>query len=83
MIYSKISTSGKWRVRPSIIWVQRSGLDAVLSAMERATYTTKSFIIAMALVLRRLTPEQAALAASVEVNSQIERWGEVEDSEFH
>ena len=25
--------------------------------------------------------EQASLAATVEVNSQIERWGEVEDSE--
>jgi ATP synthase F1 complex assembly factor 2 len=49
--------------------------------MERATYTTKSFVIALALVLRRITSEQAALAASVEVNSQIERWGEVEDSE--
>jgi ATP synthase F1 complex assembly factor 2 len=51
--------------------------------MERATYSTKSFVIAMALVLRHLTPEQAALAASVEVNSQIERWGEVEDSEYY
>jgi chaperone required for assembly of F1-ATPase len=50
--------------------------------MERATYTTKSFIIALALVFRSVTPEQAALAASVEVNSQIERWGEVEDSEY-
>lgn len=50
--------------------------------MERATYATKSFIIALALVLRRLTPERAALAASVEVNSQIERWGEVEDSKY-
>lgn len=58
------------------------GLDSVFYfvAMERATYTTKSFIIALALVFRSLTPEQAALAASVEVNSQIERWGEVEDS---
>ncbi|KXN82575.1 Protein atp12, mitochondrial [Leucoagaricus sp. SymC.cos] len=51
-----------------------------MAAMERATYTTKSFVIALALVLRRLSPEQAALAASVEVNSQIERWGEVEDT---
>lgn len=50
--------------------------------MERATYTTKSFIIALALVFRSVTPEQAALAASVEVNSQIERWGEVEDSKY-
>lgn len=80
MTSSKLSTSGKWQVRVSTIFVQRAGLNALLVAMERATYTTKSFVIAMALVLRRLTPEQAALAASVEVNSQIERWGEVEDS---
>jgi chaperone required for assembly of F1-ATPase len=50
--------------------------------MERATYTTKSFIIALALVKRHLTSEQAAEAAQAEVNSQIERWGEVEDCEF-
>ncbi len=51
--------------------------------MERATYASKSFIIALGLVKKHLTVEQAALAASVEVNSQIERWGEVEDSTFH
>lgn len=50
--------------------------------MERATYTTKSFIIALALVKRQLTADQAAETAHVEVNSQIERWGEVEDCEF-
>jgi ATP synthase F1 complex assembly factor 2 len=49
--------------------------------MERATYTTKSFIVALALVKRQLTVEQAAETAQVEVNSQIERWGEVEDCE--
>lgn len=49
------------------------------SAMERATYTTKSFIIALALVKQHLTVEEASLAAQVEVSSQIERWGEVED----
>jgi ATP synthase F1 complex assembly factor 2 len=49
--------------------------------MERATYTTKSFIIALALVRKHLTVEQASLAAQVEVASQIQRWGEVEDSE--
>ena len=48
-------------------------------AMERATYTTKSFIIALALVVRHLNVEKAALAAQVEVSSQIQRWGEVED----
>ena len=50
--------------------------------MERATYATKSFLIGLALVKRHLTVEQAALAATVEVSSQIERWGEVEDSKF-
>lgn len=49
--------------------------------MERATYATKSFIIALALVRQHLTVEQASLAAQVEVASQIQRWGEVEDSE--
>lgn len=47
--------------------------------MERATYATKSFIIALALVKRQISAEQAALAAQAEVDSQIERWGEVED----
>lgn len=51
-------------------------------AMERATYVTKSFLIALALVKRHLTAEQASLAARVEVASQIERWGEVEDCEY-
>ena len=47
--------------------------------MEHATATTKSFLIALALVKRHLTVEQAASSARVEVASQIERWGEVED----
>ncbi|KZT11625.1 ATP12-domain-containing protein [Laetiporus sulphureus 93-53] len=51
-----------------------------MAAMERATYTSKSFLIALALVMKRITVEQAAQAAHVEVNSQIEKWGEVEDS---
>ncbi|KAI0637369.1 ATP12-domain-containing protein [Trametes polyzona] len=51
-----------------------------MAAMERATYTSKSFLIALALVMRRLDVDQAAQAAHVEVNSQIERWGEVEDT---
>lgn len=51
-------------------------------AMERATYTSKSFLIALALVKRRITAEQAAQAAHAEVNSQIELWGEVEDCEY-
>lgn len=44
-------------------------------------HATKSFIIALALVKRRITAEQAAEAAHVEVNSQIELWGMVEDCE--
>ncbi|OCH90299.1 ATP12-domain-containing protein [Obba rivulosa] len=51
-----------------------------MAAMERATYTSKSFLIALALVKKRLSVEDAALASHVEVNSQIARWGEVEDS---
>ncbi|PVG02687.1 ATP12-domain-containing protein [Serendipita vermifera] len=51
-----------------------------MAAYERAVYTTKSAIVALAIVKRRLDVEQAARAAHVEVNSQIERWGEVEDS---
>ena len=51
-----------------------------LTAMERATYSSKSFLVALALVKRHIDVDQAAQAAHVEVNSQIERWGEVEDS---
>ncbi len=51
--------------------------------MERATYSSKSFLIGLALVMRRLDVDQAAQAAHVEVNSQIELWGEVEDSTLH
>lgn len=54
----------------------------VYKALERATYASKSLIIALALVTKHLTVEQASLAATVEVNSQIERWGEVEDSQY-
>lgn len=49
--------------------------------MERATYASKSFLIGLALTLRHITAEQAAQASHVEVNSQIEKWGEVEDCE--
>ena len=52
-----------------------------MAAMERATYTTKSFLLALALVHKQITAEQAALAAQVEVSSQIQTWGEVEDCE--
>ncbi|KAJ9098733.1 hypothetical protein QFC21_004381 [Naganishia friedmannii] len=51
-----------------------------IAALERATYSTKSFLIAFALVSGRFTADQAARAAQVEVSSQIELWGEVEDT---
>lgn len=51
-----------------------------LAALERAVMSSKSFLIGLALVKRGITVEHAAQAAHVEVNSQIDRWGEVEDS---
>ncbi|KAL7414610.1 hypothetical protein BDY24DRAFT_28855 [Mrakia frigida] len=51
-----------------------------LAAFERAVYTTKSFLLALALVEGRLTVEEASLASHVEVDSQIRLWGEVEDT---
>ncbi|RXW20993.1 hypothetical protein EST38_g4864 [Candolleomyces aberdarensis] len=51
-----------------------------IAALERATLSTKSFIIGLAVVKKHLTVEEAAQAASAEVNSQIEVWGEVEDT---
>ncbi|RXK41943.1 ATP synthase mitochondrial F1 complex assembly factor 2 [Tremella mesenterica] len=51
-----------------------------LAAFERAAYASKSFIIALALCKGRLTADKAADASHVEVRSQIERWGEVEDT---
>lgn len=58
-------------------------LTSPITALERAVYTSKSYIIALALVQRHITVDQAALAAHVEVNSQIEKWGEVEDCKLH
>jgi len=51
-----------------------------LAALERATYACKSFLIGFALVAGRLSADAAARASHVEVTSQIELWGEVEDS---
>lgn len=50
------------------------------AAFERAVLSTKSFLIALGITQGRLTVEQAAQCAHVEVQSQIDRWGEVEDS---
>ncbi|TPX67546.1 hypothetical protein SpCBS45565_g03669 [Spizellomyces sp. 'palustris'] len=51
-----------------------------LAAFEKAVLSSKSFIVALALVRRRITVENAAKAARLEVLHQIDRWGEVEDS---
>ncbi|KAG0175724.1 ATP synthase complex assembly protein atp12 [Apophysomyces sp. BC1034] len=56
-------------------------MDALeLAAFERAVMSSKSFLIGLALVKKAVSVEQAAQAAHVEVNAQIDRWGEVEDS---
>ncbi|PKI85490.1 Atp12p [Malassezia vespertilionis] len=51
-----------------------------LASMERAVMTSKSIIIGLALVYRRIDAEQAALAAEVETAAQASIWGAVEDS---
>jgi len=51
-----------------------------LAAFERAVLSSKSFLIALALTEGHISVEDAAGAAHVEVQSQIDRWGEVEDS---
>ncbi|GAA6004882.1 ATP synthase complex assembly protein ATP12 [Rhodotorula paludigena] len=51
-----------------------------LAAFERAVLASKSYLIALGLVEGFLSVDQAALAAHVEVQSQIDRWGEVEDT---
>lgn len=56
-------------------------MDALqLAAFEKAVMSSKSFLIGLALVKGAWTVEQAAQAAHVEMNAQIDRWGEVEDS---
>ncbi|KAI5479617.1 ATP synthase mitochondrial f1 complex assembly factor 2 [Pseudohyphozyma bogoriensis] len=51
-----------------------------LAAFERAVLASKSYLIALALVEGYFTTDEAAKAAHVEVQSQIDRWGEVEDT---
>ncbi|OBZ82460.1 ATP synthase mitochondrial F1 complex assembly factor 2 [Choanephora cucurbitarum] len=51
-----------------------------LASFEKAVMSSKSFLIGFALVHHGITVEQAAQAAHVEMNAQMERWGEVEDS---
>jgi ATP synthase mitochondrial F1 complex assembly factor 2 len=54
---------------------------AAVAATERAIYASKSLLIALALVRGKISVEEAALASRVEVASQIQKWGEVEDCE--
>jgi len=49
-------------------------------ALERATLSTKSLIIGLAVIKKHLSVEQAAKTSAVEVDAQIQVWGEVEDS---
>ncbi|KAJ1916721.1 chaperone [Tieghemiomyces parasiticus] len=51
-----------------------------LAAFERAVMHSKSFLLALALVNRQVSVDDAVLAAHVEVLSQIQQWGLVEDS---
>ncbi|KAG8954763.1 ATP synthase complex assembly protein atp12 [Tulasnella sp. 424] len=51
-----------------------------LAALERSVYATKSFLTGFALVKGHLSVDDLANVAQVEVLSQIETWGEVEDS---
>ncbi|TPX30778.1 hypothetical protein SmJEL517_g05745 [Synchytrium microbalum] len=56
-------------------------LDLIeLAAFEKAVMATKSFVIGLALLKRRLSVQEAETAARLEVLHQISRWGEVEDA---
>ncbi|BGP53981.1 hypothetical protein JCM8202_002979 [Rhodotorula sphaerocarpa] len=58
-----------------------SDFDAFkLAAFERAVLASKSYLIALGLVEGFFSVDEAAKAAHVEVQSQIDRWGEVEDT---
>ncbi|KAI9500447.1 hypothetical protein BX070DRAFT_195868 [Coemansia spiralis] len=51
-----------------------------LAAFEKAVMTAKSFLIGLALVEQRISAEEAAMAAQVEANSQMQLWGELENA---
>ncbi|CEP13750.1 hypothetical protein [Parasitella parasitica] len=53
-----------------------------LAAFEKAVMSSKSFLIGFALIQKGISVEHAAQAAHVEMNAQMDRWGEVEDSEY-
>jgi ATP synthase F1 complex assembly factor 2 len=54
--------------------------DLELAACERACLTSKSVLIAFALMHGKISVQEASDAARVEVTHQINRWGMVEDS---
>lgn len=51
-----------------------------LAAFEKAVLRTKSFMIGLALIERAISVEFATAAARVEVQQQINKWGEVQDN---
>ncbi|GAB00061.1 uncharacterized protein L969DRAFT_105952 [Mixia osmundae IAM 14324] len=51
-----------------------------LAAFERAVLASKSYCIALGLIEGVLSVNEASDCAHVEVNSQVERWGQVEDT---
>ncbi|KAJ1951730.1 chaperone [Dispira parvispora] len=51
-----------------------------LAAFERVVLHTKSFLLGLALIQRKISVEDAAQAAQVEVLAQIKQWGYVEDT---
>ncbi|KAJ3150455.1 ATP synthase complex assembly protein atp12 [Geranomyces michiganensis] len=54
--------------------------NLTLAAFEKAVMSSKSFVVALALVKGRIDAGEGARAARLEVLHQIERWGEVEDA---
>lgn len=51
-----------------------------MACFERAVLTSKSFVIALALVEKQISAERAMTCARVESLSQIHKWGMVEDT---
>lgn len=75
-----VSAMDQWELAGALL-IGANVVANQYKAFERAVYSTKSFVIALALCKGRLTANEAADASHVEVRSQIERYGEVEDSE--
>ena len=58
-----------------------SQLDPIaLACLEKAVISTKSILIPYALFQNRISVEFAAMASRLEVEHQISKWGEVQDS---